>query len=250
MQNSLVEPILGIICQALLFAIIDTMSDEYDDEYTSNEEEEEDDDEVLAVLLAIHLYTALALLHKHTMRQSSNIMGLLPTVLLCQDAGDHQDGGGAAATAREPIYNTEALHECLERIGWTSEAPWEETLVSTSGMTAQGINVEDDLERELQFYQQVWALTCSIMRMHAYALAASIALQCEVVQGSSCTSWSCMLLPYAPPYETSVCPAATLCLKTSFLSVYLGHVVAVLPSKAGPISHPIAQTHAQVTHCI
>ena len=47
------------------------------------------------------------------------------------------------------------MHEKLEDIGWTSEAAWDETLMITSGSKTGVDNVDDDLARELAFYNQV-----------------------------------------------------------------------------------------------
>ena len=47
------------------------------------------------------------------------------------------------------------MHEKLEDIGWTSEAAWDETLMITSNDAAQVDDVDDDLARELSFYNQV-----------------------------------------------------------------------------------------------
>ena len=71
--------------------------------------------------------------------------------------GDDDDDGGApsAAGKREPIYNVEAIHEGLEDLAWTEEQAWDETLAITSCNAAEVQNVDDDLERELSFYNQV-----------------------------------------------------------------------------------------------
>lgn len=53
------------------------------------------------------------------------------------------------------------MHEKLEDIGWTSEAAWEETLMITTGGKTRVDNVDDDLARELAFYNQVSKLGIS-----------------------------------------------------------------------------------------
>lgn len=53
------------------------------------------------------------------------------------------------------IYNTDVLHDKLEDIAWTDDQPWEETLAVTSTAPTQVNDVDDDLERELAFYNQV-----------------------------------------------------------------------------------------------
>ncbi|CAL5221811.1 g4067 [Coccomyxa viridis] len=60
----------------------------------------------------------------------------------------------AESAARPPIYNAEAMHEKLEDISWPSEAAWDESLVITGEDTAQVENIDDDLSRELAFYNQ------------------------------------------------------------------------------------------------
>lgn len=52
---------------------------------------------------------------------------------------------------------TDALHEKLEDIAWIDEQPWRESLVVTSGQPTQVDDVDDDLQRELAFYNQVGA---------------------------------------------------------------------------------------------
>ena len=64
-------------------------------------------------------------------------------------------GRGDAEGEREPIYNTDAMHDKLEDIGWTEQVAWEETLALTSTAPTQVANIDDDLERELAFYNQV-----------------------------------------------------------------------------------------------
>lgn len=82
---------------------------------------------------------------------------------LCRDPQDDEDSdvceedGGKPATGgrkRQVIYNIDALHEKLEDIGWTTEVVWDETLAVTSEQPTVVGNVEDDLARELAFYNQ------------------------------------------------------------------------------------------------
>lgn len=60
---------------------------------------------------------------------------------------------GKARRAR--IYNTDALQEALEEIAVPEGLPWDEMMVMTSDEPTVVANVEDDLERELAFYNQV-----------------------------------------------------------------------------------------------
>mmetsp|Transcript_16993 Transcript_16993/g.40545 ORF Transcript_16993/g.40545 Transcript_16993/m.40545 type:complete len:289 (-) Transcript_16993:18-884(-) len=55
---------------------------------------------------------------------------------------------------REAIYSVEGLHDKLEEIAWTDEVGWEETQAVTTGKPEQIDEVEDDLQRELAFYNQ------------------------------------------------------------------------------------------------
>lgn len=78
-------------------------------------------------------------------------MGLAPgTVAAAESLAED-----VAADEREPIYDIEALHEKLEDIGWSESAPWEATQVITADQPTVVADVEDDLQRELAFYQQV-----------------------------------------------------------------------------------------------
>ncbi|GLC34406.1 hypothetical protein PLESTB_000731900 [Pleodorina starrii] len=74
------------------------------------------------------------------------------------DAGDADDADGEPGTSgrptRQAIYNVDAMHEKLEDIGWTSEVDWDETLAVTTEQPTVVENVEDDLARELAFYNQ------------------------------------------------------------------------------------------------
>lgn len=54
-----------------------------------------------------------------------------------------------------PQLRADALHGKLEDISWIEEQPWEESLVITAAQPTQVSDVDDDLERELAFYNQV-----------------------------------------------------------------------------------------------
>ncbi|GIL83010.1 hypothetical protein Vretimale_8519 [Volvox reticuliferus] len=75
------------------------------------------------------------------------------------DDGNDDDGEepGQGGRKRQVTYNVDALHEKLEDIGWTAEADWEESLVVTSEQPTVVDNVDDDLARELAFYNQALA---------------------------------------------------------------------------------------------
>jgi hypothetical protein len=74
--------------------------------------------------------------------------------------GEEGGGGGARrgsgpAGARKPIYNVDGLHEKLEDIAWAEEHGWEETQVVAAEEPTVVDNIDDDLGRELAFYNQV-----------------------------------------------------------------------------------------------
>jgi hypothetical protein len=54
--------------------------------------------------------------------------------------------------------HTDALHEKLEDISWTDSQPWRESLVITSGAPTEVEDIDNDLERELAFYNQARVL--------------------------------------------------------------------------------------------
>ena len=80
--------------------------------------------------------------------------------LLGKDAEDvaegRMNGAGGPAEPRKQIYNTDQLHDKLEDIAWSEQAEWLETQVITADSRPQIDNVEDDLTRELAFFNQVW----------------------------------------------------------------------------------------------
>ncbi len=57
----------------------------------------------------------------------------------------------------------DALHEKLEDMAWIDEQPWEESLLVTAAAPTQVQDVDDDLERELAFYNQVWRGACHLL---------------------------------------------------------------------------------------
>lgn len=71
------------------------------------------------------------------------------------------DANGAAPAKRKPIYDVEGLHDKLEDIAWADDAPWEEAQAITGDAPTQVDDVEDDLGRELAFYNQALAAAAS-----------------------------------------------------------------------------------------
>lgn len=73
-------------------------------------------------------------------------------VVALAEAGEQQE---AAPEERQTIYNADAMHDKLEEISWTAEQPWIESQVITHATPTEVDNVDDDLARELAFYNQV-----------------------------------------------------------------------------------------------
>jgi hypothetical protein len=86
-------------------------------------------------------------------------------LLVCARLGGSEGTHDACLPARSlpactPTPHTshlcsDALHEKLEDISWVDEQPWRESLVITSQAPTEVADVDDDLERELAFYNQV-----------------------------------------------------------------------------------------------
>ena len=66
-----------------------------------------------------------------------------------------QPGARSQLGKRKAIYNTEALHELLEDLEYDQGADWHETQVLTAEEAEPLEDVDDDLSRELSFYNQV-----------------------------------------------------------------------------------------------
>lgn len=80
-------------------------------------------------------------------------------VHILQEFSDQEEqphaGPGPGSAPKQHIYHADAIHEKLEDIAWAEEAPWEESLVVTNAEPTVVTNCDDDLERELAFYNQV-----------------------------------------------------------------------------------------------
>lgn len=74
-----------------------------------------------------------------------------------QARAEAEEEAAAAAPEREPIYNHEALAEALEDIVWPATISWVEAQAVYSTEATAIADVEDDLSRELAFYNQVHA---------------------------------------------------------------------------------------------
>ncbi|KAF5838951.1 eukaryotic rRNA processing [Dunaliella salina] len=72
--------------------------------------------------------------------------------------------GGNRRPLREAIYDMDAMHEKLEDIGWADNVPWEETLALTHEDPYEVENVDDDMARELAFYNQALAAAQEAIR--------------------------------------------------------------------------------------
>lgn len=64
-------------------------------------------------------------------------------------------GMDARKAQRPRINDTDALQEALEEIAWPTEASWDEAQAVTADEPTTVADVDDDLERELAFYNQV-----------------------------------------------------------------------------------------------
>ena len=84
---------------------------------------------------------------------------LPPPVFLKEEQAraEAEEEAAAAAPEREPIYNKEALAEALEDIAWPAGVSWVEAQAVYSAEATEIADVEDDLSRELAFYNQARA---------------------------------------------------------------------------------------------
>lgn len=98
----------------------------------------------------------------------------------------------AAAEERQSIYYTDALHDKPEDISWTAEQPWVETQVVTHTEATQVDSVDDDLARELAFYNQVKCQACLTFCWMAVSTAAGrgVSLEVYLVRQSSLIKYS------------------------------------------------------------
>ena len=78
--------------------------------------------------------------------------------------GDGDAAGEGEDAPRPAIYNVEALHDKLEDISWVEGAAWGEAQAVTAGEATRVENVDDDLERELAFYNQALAAAQEAVR--------------------------------------------------------------------------------------
>ena len=69
--------------------------------------------------------------------------------------GASEPGAPSQLGKRKAIYNAEALHELLEDLEYSQAADWHETQVLTAEAAEPLADVDDDLSRELSFYEQV-----------------------------------------------------------------------------------------------
>jgi len=71
-----------------------------------------------------------------------------------EDEGVRQFRLGAIKD-RPPIFEPDAIHDILEDIAWTREAAWVETQSVTGDEPTAVGDCNDDIQRELAFYNQV-----------------------------------------------------------------------------------------------
>ncbi|KAL4419941.1 hypothetical protein ABPG75_007039 [Micractinium tetrahymenae] len=135
-----------------------------DEEYSGSEEELSDEE----------LAAALAVQREWAGRGGGAAPGPAGSDEEEEDAEGEEGGGGGGGgePLRQAIYNVEALHDKLEDIAWSEEQPWEESLALTSTAPTAVANAEDDLERELAFYNQALeAAQTAVQRFEAAGLA-------------------------------------------------------------------------------
>lgn len=96
------------------------------------------------------------------MRSSDEDMGSAEADLLIDLPAHAAEARSDSLKDKRPsIYNAAGLLEKLEDIAWTSEAPWDEAQVVTASSAEQVEDVDDDLARELSFYNQVCPFVCA-----------------------------------------------------------------------------------------
>uniref|UniRef100_A0A7R9Z5E7 Uncharacterized protein n=1 Tax=Chlamydomonas euryale TaxID=1486919 RepID=A0A7R9Z5E7_9CHLO len=71
-----------------------------------------------------------------------------------EGATSEEEAGPQPGALREPIYDVDGMHEKLEDISWVEDASWEDAQVITAADEIHIENIDDDLERELAFYNQ------------------------------------------------------------------------------------------------
>lgn len=115
------------------------------------------------------------------------------TVLSSQEAAvalAEAEAAPAAEGERQSIYNTDAMHDKLEDISWSTEQPWVETQVVTHAQPTVVNNVDDDLARELAFYNQVQRyLVVMANSMPAAQNWQQASLYCEAVVSTAHAEW-------------------------------------------------------------
>mgnify|MGYP001810780293 CR=1 FL=1 len=111
-----------------------------------------------------------------------------------EEGGSEQ--GGAAPAQRQAIYNVEVIHDKLEDISWSEEAAWEESLALTRAAPTAVANPENDLERELAFYNQV-CLRLPIA-IHTHCFTWRSAVRWHLSRSCTCQSAPPALPPCRP----------------------------------------------------
>ena len=79
-----------------------------------------------------------------------------------------QPGGKSQLGKRKAIYNTETLHDLLEDLEYSKDTDWHETQVVMAEEAEPLEDVDDDLSRELSFYNQARTrLMDTVQRRHS-----------------------------------------------------------------------------------
>jgi rRNA-processing protein EBP2 len=74
-----------------------------------------------------------------------------------EDEISDDDSEEPTVPENKDVYNRVALLQKLEEIALPKNTPWTATLALNSGATHEGINSEDDFNREVSFYKQAVA---------------------------------------------------------------------------------------------
>ncbi|KAG1680383.1 hypothetical protein FOA52_015474 [Chlamydomonas sp. UWO 241] len=99
---------------------------------------------------------------KKLMKQAQKAADELDSEMMDEEEEEHGlegDEAGPSVEPREPVYDAEGLHEKLEDIAWIQGASWADAQVITGTDNAQVDNIDDDLERELTFYNSALLAT-------------------------------------------------------------------------------------------
>lgn len=158
------------------------------------------------------------------------------------EGASSDEGDVPGGAARRHIYNAEALHEKLEDIAWVEEQPWEEGLVVTAAAPTRVDDVDDDLQRELAFYNQVWAaaglhsLQAQHLCVHTHTHTRHFNFTTAHTYAHAwSTAWSSTCAHSSRPEHVHVCVCASTCFPS--------------PNAFCPVSSIMHMTHPAARLC-